>query len=128
MEEIEMTLCPNCSAIAAKLDEAEERIRRLEAELGARAPFPPLLGLTPTQERLLSVLLKRDCVSFACMDGLFPSDNGSNIAKVHICNLREKLAPLNIEIETRWGRGYSMTPEMKSKLKRLILPQATQLQ
>lgn len=112
--------CQTCAALRDRLDEANEKIRRLEVELGSVMPFPALLGLTPSQERILAILLKRVYVSFECIDGVFASSNDTNIAKVHICHLREKLAPFDIGIETRWGRGYEMTAENKEKLRSLI--------
>ena len=49
--------CQTCAALRTQLDEANEKIIRLELALGAVMPFPALLGLTPTQERILSFLV-----------------------------------------------------------------------
>ena len=40
--------------------------------------------------------------------------------KVAVTKLRKKLTPLGVEFETVWGVGYSMGPDDKAKLKKLL--------
>lgn len=40
--------------------------------------------------------------------GAFSAERSNNVIKVHISRLRQKLTPLGIQIETHWGRGYSL--------------------
>jgi two-component system cell cycle response regulator CtrA len=37
------------------------------------------------------------------------------IIDVFVCKLRKKMEIFGVKIETIWGRGYYMTPEMKAK-------------
>ena len=62
--------CPDCTALRDKLAESEEKIRQLEDEIAHYSPFPALLGLTPTHERILAVMLKRDYISYESIDRL----------------------------------------------------------
>jgi two-component system, cell cycle response regulator CtrA len=39
---------------------------------------------------------------------------------VFICKIRAKIEPFGINIETLWGRGYTMPPESKVELRGMI--------
>ena len=112
--------CPDCAALRIKLEEANEKIQQLETEINTRASFPVLLGLTPTQEKILAIMLKREYISREAIDRLLCKGNCRSLPKVHICHLRDKLSPYGIEIESLWGRGYALTPKAKEKLRSFI--------
>ena len=42
------------------------------------------------------------------------------IVDVFVCHIRRKLKPFGIEIGTRWGVGYFMTPANKAEARRQI--------
>ena len=102
------------------------RIYELEEQLGARTEFPPIFGLTLSEEALLGVLFKREIVTqtaaFAILYGSRvdggPSDP-KNVVSVLIMRLRKKLAAQGIEIKTRNGTGYYMTTDAKNRLRRI---------
>src|SRR5262245_23466584 len=77
----------------------QNRIHELEGVLGVNTEFPPILGLTLSEEALLGVLFKREIVTydtaFAILYGSRadggPSDR-KNIISVLIMRLRKKIA------------------------------------
>jgi DNA-binding response OmpR family regulator len=79
-----------------------------------------MLGLTPSEERILRVLLVRD---FAPHDALHTAvywdkrDNGADATiKVFIAHLRKKLPFLRPWIKCLSGRGYALHYEGKHRL------------
>ena len=102
------------SALEAENDTLRERLRVLESEFcGAEWLAPAEFALTPSEARILAVLIFRD---WATKEQLFAAqprpdpDAAPNIkiVDVWICKIRAKLKPYGIEILTMHGRGYKI--------------------
>lgn len=115
-------------------DEREEiewlryRVEELEGLLGlADDAIPPkLLGLTPTETRLLALLVKRETLSreFALV-AMYDERPGCDrpderIIDQFIMRVRRKLAPAGIAVQNRWGGSFFITADDKAKLAALI--------
>jgi two-component system cell cycle response regulator CtrA len=105
------------AALERELDEARERIRQLEAiELGA-AWVPPIeFGLTAGEACVVGCLAAHEGVSTKerIMLALYsqrPEEPPEiKIVDVFVCKARAKLKRFGVEIVTRWGLGYELTP------------------
>ena len=105
----------------------QNRIHELEEILGVMTAFPPILGLTLSEEALLDVLFKLEIVTpataFAALYGSRAGEQPSdpkNVVSVLIMRLRKKLVAHGIDIKTRSGAGYYMTAEAKDRLRSII--------
>jgi len=122
-----LALLPRRELETQTIEHLQNRIYELEEQLGATTEFPPILGLTLSEEALLGVLFKREIVTqttaFAILYGS-KADGGPsdprNVVSVLIMRLRKKIAAHGIEIKTRNGVGYYMTIEAKNQLRRLM--------
>ena len=111
-----------------ELQQLRDRVAELEELLGMKTPQSPcrLLHLTPTEEKLCGLLLKRPLVTqdiffVAVYGNLLECDQPKErMLDVYICKLRKKLSPLEIEITTRPWVGYYLPAESKSKLVALL--------
>jgi two-component system cell cycle response regulator CtrA len=114
------------AAVESENEQLRERIAELEGLLGMTFPYPPILGLTGSEGRMLGFLLSRDCVTrdalMVCLYGHRPASDETEIkiVDVFICNLRKKLKPFGIDIKTQWGTGYYMTKEAKDAVAALL--------
>ena len=108
----------------------QERVFWLEEAMGATYETPIWLGLTGHEARILGILLKREVATKEMLltalysgrpDGEEPQ---IKIIDVFICKARKKLKAFGIEIETIWGRGYRLTPEMKARTLAIIQQRA----
>ena len=113
------------AALQATIVRLEDRIQGLEEAMGL-CVLPPLeWGLTVQQARLFGALLEREVLTKdAAMAALY-RDRGDDepemkIVDVFVCHIRRKLKPFGIEIGTRWGVGYFMTPANKAEARRQI--------
>lgn len=113
-------------ALEAENGRLRDRIAQLEEVVGFSIDLPIFLGLTTHEARLFGALLKRSVwtkeqLLFALYsdrhDGEAPE---IKIIDVFVCKARKKLARFGIEIETLWGQGYRLSPEMKAKAVALI--------
>ncbi len=105
-------------------------IAELEELVGLheRIPWWVTARITPTQERLLSLLLKREFVStdtaFVAIYGGLPEcdqPDSTKIIDVMICHVRRALRAYGIEIKNVFGSGgYFITKGDKAKLRALI--------
>ncbi len=106
-------------AVEAENDMLRARVDTLERALGLQLDAPVAFGLTASEARVRGVLLNRDhagkeTIMLALYGGLHQQDEAEiKIVDVFVCKMRKKLKRFGIEIETVWGRGYRMTPEMK---------------
>jgi hypothetical protein len=125
--EVRQALLPNREPDTQIIEYLQHRIYELEEQLGARTEFPPILGLTLSEEALLGAIFKREVVTqnaaFAILygskaDGEIPSDP-KNVVSVLIMRLRKKISPHGIDIKTRTGVGYYMTGDAKNRLRRI---------
>ncbi|MDV2986153.1 UNVERIFIED_CONTAM: helix-turn-helix domain-containing protein [Methylobacteriaceae bacterium AG10] len=102
-----------------------ERVAALESILMDCVRPPIEWRLTGQEARVFSVLVNRELASKdAIMAGLY-ADRASEeevpapkIADVFICKLRKKLRPFGVEIKTVWGRGYSLSAEVRALYRR----------
>lgn len=107
--------------IMALEDENDALRQRLEEMTATTFSVP---GMTASHMVILSLLYRRQgVVSREALHGaLYALDPGEGaemkIIDVFICKIRKQLAPLGVEIESRWGQGYELTPEGREKLSR----------
>lgn len=91
-----------------------DRVEELEALLGLQTFHATSLKLRPSEEALLSLLLKGALVVpsralIVIYGGLPEADQPDlKIIDVWLCKLRRKLRPFGITIKNDWGRGYYM--------------------
>lgn len=109
-----------------------ERVEYLEAEnhqlkLALREEVPPIPGieLTASERTVLGALLARDPASKDAVYNALYFDRiddppAEKITDVLVCKLRKKLTRKGIEVETVWGTGWRLTPEMKARVRALI--------
>lgn len=116
---------PREAALQATILRLEDRIQELEQAMGL-CVLPPLeWGLTQNEARLFGALLERELLTKdAAMAALY-RDRGEDepeikIVDVFVCKARKKLKPFGIEIGTRWGVGYFVTPAHKAEARRQI--------
>lgn len=103
-----------------RIDELEETIRQLRDELVPQELwlwFPREWKLTPTESKVLAFVMARS-PEMARRESLLTNcfSNGSSddppdikIVDVVICKLRQKMAPLAIDIQTVRGNGYEIS-------------------
>lgn len=114
--------------IVEENEELREQVRQLQELLGLTIEVPLMLGLTGKEAALLGFLMKRDLVTKEAAMIVLYGDRldelpEEKIIDVFVCKMRPKLAPVGIEIDTVWGRGYRMRPEMRAKLEALLAQQ-----
>ena len=122
-----LVLLPKRESESQCIERLQNRIHELEEILGVTTAFPPMLGLTLSEEALLDVLFKREIVTqataFAVLYGSRAGEQPSdpkNVVSVLIMRLRKKLALRGVEIKTRTGAGYYMTVKAKDQLRSII--------
>lgn len=71
--------------------------------------------LTATEVSLLMMLLQNPNVSKARIDMVHRTID------VHICNIRRRLAPFGIAVNTLWGYGYQLTADARQRVMELIV-------
>ena len=109
-----------------RLEERDEIIRQLRGQLCPVTPFPLALGLTPGEEKVLSVLLARspslrtkEQILFA----VYPRIDDApaiKIVDVWVHKLRVKLKRFDIKIRTVWGQGYQIEADAAAALRAAI--------
>lgn len=109
-----------------RLAEAQERIRQLTDAFAPKPQFPAEWRLTPQQVRLVSILARheypvhREAIELALYaDG--PEPPHFDVIKSQICQIRRKLKPFGITIETRYGFGWRLPPESRAIVRRTML-------
>lgn len=114
------------------LDEVQVLRQRLAelAEPDTAAKLAASLRLSPAEARVLAIILSRDiALKDAIYTLAFQHDNGDGpvekIIDVFICKIRKKarLGGWPGQITTIWGKGYQMSPEMRTWLEGLMNPQ-----
>jgi DNA-binding response OmpR family regulator len=83
-----------------------------------------LLTLTPTESRVLVKLVKHDPVTKKDLHAATAPD-GKAVSKINslnvvVCNLRQKLAPHDIEIKTVWGYGFRLPEDARDRVRRIL--------
>jgi two-component system cell cycle response regulator CtrA len=108
-------------ALEDELQRAQDRIQTLEEEIGVTYGAPLQFGLTKNEVIMFGVLMKREhALKSTFMAALYSDKHEDAIAQekiidVWICKMRAKLKPFGVEISTRWGQGYYLTPAAKAK-------------
>jgi two-component system cell cycle response regulator CtrA len=113
-------------ALEAENQRLRDRVTQLEEVVGFSIDLPIFLGLTTHEARLFGALLKRpvwtkEQLLFALYSGRHDDEQPEiKIIDVYVCKARKKLARWGIEIETLWGQGYRLAPDMRTKALALI--------
>ncbi len=121
----DMTVCPHCftdsatSATQARLiTDLQEDKRTLLELLADAGKKPPIEGLSPSEARILSALLRNERMSREALMAISQSTaQDMKIVDVWICKLRKKIKPLGLEILNIWGEGYFIPREMRDEMK-----------
>lgn len=110
-------------ALEAEIERLQDRIQFLEDTLGLDRPLlerlPLEWGLTGKEARLFGILMARDIASKATlMGGLYDpgidDEPQIKIVDVFVCKIRAKVKEYGVEIETKWGEGYALSPKTKA--------------
>lgn len=105
-----------------RIQALEDKVVWLEEALGLSRQFPAEWGLTPTQERMLGMLVAARVVTEArFMVALYSERLDPPLSKVvpaQLSKMRDKLRPMGVEIHSRNGSswGYWIPAEQKAKL------------
>ncbi len=110
-----MDLQARLAVVETENAQLRERVAQLEDLLNLEAPWTGLLGLTPAEGVVLTLLMRRDIVSKAqMMAALYAGrpdggeEVGVKITDVFICKLRRKLKGFGVSIDTVWAIGWRM--------------------
>jgi DNA-binding response OmpR family regulator len=101
------------------IEDLRDRVEELETLLGLKTKLPDSYGLSPTEQKFVGVLLRREIADremlmTAIYGGLTEKTTWS--IGVHIWNIRRKLAPWGITVKNRWGHGYYLDDEARALL------------
>lgn len=79
-----------------------------------------VFGISRCEAVLLDILARRDTGSNQALYKAVSEDADPSIVKVYMCKMRPKLARHGITINTLWGYGYELAPEMKARLRDVV--------
>lgn len=102
--------------LTAERDELRERIRQLEEKWTEPLVAPGAFGLTPTEGRIVSALMRVDFMAHERLLVLFPTVSRES-AKVYMSKIRRKLAPYGVELGCLYGAGYLINQDHKHILR-----------
>lgn len=108
-------------ALEAENGRLRDRIAELEENFGLSIEMPVFLGLTGSEARIFGALLKRPAMTkdqiHSVLYALRPDGDGAEmkIVDVFIHKLRRKLKPMDVTIETIWGQGYRILPDVRER-------------
>ena len=112
------------AAIKPSDDCLYDEIARLRALVVRPVCLKRTLGLQPLEERVLRQLVAlypavtRDRKIYLEVNG--GTNFSSNLVAVIVSRLRRKLAPHGLEILTRHGKGFVLTPESHAKALQIL--------
>lgn len=88
----------------------------------AKKTFPAAWGLTALEAAYLTALRPGNVVSAADLAKLHPAQlaEGSRRVSKTVGQLRRKLDALDIEINTKWGEGWSLDRAARARLTGLM--------
>ncbi len=108
------------------IEEKNEEIRQLREAGHATFAFPSALGLTPTENRIVSRLLaaspnilSTSRLMLICAKNPAREANEKTV-HVHMCRVRRKLAPFGVTVRNLRDEGYSIEKAGAERLKGLI--------
>lgn len=112
-------------AVEAENDLLRARIAQLEGLLGFTIVAPLSFGLTPGEASVFGALMKRDLMTKETAMAAIYRDLGRDeaeikIVDVFVCKMRKKLKPFDIIVETVWGHGYRIAPQVKDRVRSLF--------
>jgi len=99
-------------ALRERIEELEEECRQLREMLVPPVTFPRELGLSKTENDILSFILARApnvALKSRILHAVWPDPDNAPDGKcvdVHICKLRRKLSPFGVAITVAWSEGY----------------------
>lgn len=106
-----------------------EQLAAMRAALSECPPLPEEWGLTPSQARVFSVLVRRPTPSRAAIMTALYSDRSEadvvvdlKMVDIFILKIRRKLRPFGIEIRTLRGRGYALDAEIRARFADAVQP------
>lgn len=110
--------------LRSSLATAQETIQQLREAIQPKGIiFPPLWGLTGSEDRILRAIYNASpaVASYErLMLVLYSGDPGDDpsveILKVFVSRIRKKLAPYRVGILNKHGHGYIMEPGSKQRL------------
>lgn len=117
-----MDVAARLEAIEAENAVLRERVAQLEVLLGHHFMPPIEWRLTASEARVFGCLLARDIATKEAILAALYRDLGKDeaeikIVDVFICKLRKKVVPFGVEVKTRWGEGYFLTPATKETVR-----------
>lgn len=123
------------SSLQAKVDSYEienqdllDQVMLLKNELAPVGWLAPLeFRLTPKEALILNVLMHnpvctKERLHAAVSVNKISSDEETEIkiVDVFVCKVRAKLKPFDVEIETHWGTGYSLSAASKNIIQEML--------
>jgi two-component system, cell cycle response regulator CtrA len=112
--------------LSEQLEIAHERILMLESQIGVRSSSPALFRLTPKEDEMFGVIMRQTVArKDAMMTLIYSGSLGGDvpcdkILDVFIHKIRQKIRRFGMEIETRRGIGWYMSPADKAKVHALM--------
>lgn len=113
--------------LARENERLRDRVEELEEALGMTIPVPAGFraeNLTRRAWKTLCLLAKRgEFTREQALIAIYPGLDerpSCQMVSVIIAALRRALEPHGIVITTRWGYGYSLSPQMREKARALI--------
>lgn len=108
-------------------EELQEQILALKELVGMTKPKPSFIRLTATESKLFNGLmvaqfLTKESILTLLYAERLGDEPMQKIIDVYVCKLRKKLRPYGVEIDTVWGRGYSIKQDMKDLITALEAP------
>lgn len=103
-----------------QLEERDETIRQLRAQLSETAPLPSWVPhMSGHEETMFRLLWKREFVSREVLQSQFGEEvaNPQNMMNAYIMRLRRKLGSVGITIENIHSRGYRLDDQSRSLLR-----------
>jgi len=95
--------------------------------------FMRVFKLTKLMANFMLVLVKREQADKTTLHRVIESQRAARVNRpdtseetnpkmvdVMICNLRKKLRPFKVEVETLWGRGYTLEPHMRQRVLNIL--------
>ena len=113
------------ASLVEQVEALQERVKYLEALIGRDTHLPRAWGLSPLEEKIVSYLYKHgfatkeQLIMTLWMDRDEPEFAESNM-KIHLSRARRKLEPLDIKIETIWGKGLEMPARSRAIIKQVL--------
>ncbi|WP_282046329.1 hypothetical protein [Roseibium album] len=105
------------------IEALRDQVDYLEAQLmDTEIQFPPDLGLSHQDKKVVRHLLKRPFATHDSLRAILYADlrgeePESDTLYIRIYKIRGLLRAHGVEITTRYGEGYELTPDMKQRLR-----------